>query len=290
MNNSFIKEVLANRQRTQDDDRTPIAEGQRPCGIRQNNEQTPPTERQIILSSRKKLQVSNQMNDLKAFYTDRMSFKKWNNQRRRQYGRIVKNRPRKHISPLASYTFNKVRAQQVLGPIKDLGRTMFNRWGKLATEVGLKNKSGKLASEFNGAQVLVEWAKSEGYTMFQKTVKRVTWTKYPCGIAGYRSAAASELTKLKGDMVNSGEINIGSPICPITIQRHRAADGTVTAVETEHHGRYIKLKDIVLKHLKIIDHHGLLRSTHVEKMPAAELKRVLTDRKGKTQQHNYLPT
>jgi hypothetical protein len=63
--------------------------------------------------------------------------------------------------------------------------------------------------------VLKEWAKTQGYTMYQRRTKRRSLFKTGCGIAGYRSTSASVLAASKISKLKSGEIHTGKEFFPI---------------------------------------------------------------------------
>ena len=128
----------------------------------------------------------------------------------------------------------------------------------------------------------MEWAKAKGYSMDQKKVKRISWTKTECGIAGYRCAKASTLTEKRDSMIDDGTIDVGREICPIERKTMRLVGEEVCQKTIHEKGRVRSLRDIGMKHLQAMESHGLLRRTQANTMTADHLRRALQRRKGET--------
>ena len=78
-------------------------------------------------------------------------------------------------------------------------------------------------------------------------------------------------------MIQSGEVDVGRVICPVSTQLHRGTE----MVERKAYGRLISLKNIRLKHLQLMEERGLLRQTNTENLTTDECKDMLTNRNGK---------
>ena len=77
-------------------------------------------------------------------------------------------------------------------------------------------------------------------------------------------------------MIAAGGIDIGRAISRVPSKPdHKMEDN-----EKEVYGRLISLKNIRLKHLKLMKEKGLLRKTNTEKMTKTECMRELDKRKG----------
>lgn len=112
--------------------------------------------RKKTISDREYLKRENKDGELIAFYSTNMTIRKWDHVRRKNYGKYVANKIRRHISPLHRYQLNEQKAVAVLGDNKALGSRMTGRWAALAREVNLTNGAGKSADSFNAAQVKTE--------------------------------------------------------------------------------------------------------------------------------------
>ena len=78
-------------------------------------------------------------------------------------------------------------------------------------------------------------------------------------------------------MIQSGEVDVGRVICPVSTQLHRGTE----MVERKAYGRLISLKNIRLKHLQLMEERGLLRQTNSETLTTDECKDMLNKRNGK---------
>lgn len=80
------------------------------------------------------------------------------------------------------------------------------------------------ADNMSFQEVMIEWAKSKEYTVTQQNVKRLTLTKCPCGLAGYRPLLAHDLVSVRYKLAEDETINLGKAICPLTNTRLRAQE------------------------------------------------------------------
>jgi hypothetical protein len=127
-----------------------------------------------------------------------------------------------------------------------------------------------------------EWAKSEGYNMTQRPKDRMSLVKLPCGIAGYRNSSSYQITKVRDDMVDAGEIDIGVPITPITSSNSRTdKQGNMNQIKKEHFGRKLSLLNIRKQHLEKMHEIGALRHTDTSKLHDNELRQLLHNYSGK---------
>jgi hypothetical protein len=110
-------------------------------------------EKEIVKRTIKQQRDYSEIKDLTALYAGMKSRKEWDRQRRDQFYNYVKHKPRSHISPLDSYTFDKSKALDILGYEKNLGRGMNGKWAEAARAVGLRDGKGRTPSKFNSQQV-----------------------------------------------------------------------------------------------------------------------------------------
>ena len=78
-------------------------------------------------------------------------------------------------------------------------------------------------------------------------------------------------------MIESGQIKIGSSICPIQVTTFKKSK----MVETEIFGRVISLAAVRIDHLKQMSTMKLLRRTDVTKKEVRECKQLLQSRGGR---------
>lgn len=91
------------------------------------------------------------------------------------------------------------------------------------------------------------------------------------------------LKRLRDDMIEKGEIDIGHAVCPTVSHKMRINQdtGDVVDKETEVFGRKISIMKIRRDHLKLMKRKGLLRNTDVFSMSADDLATILRKYKGK---------
>jgi hypothetical protein len=221
--------------------------------------------------------------DLTAIYTSNTSARSWEKQRKHQFFTHMRHNAKAHVSALTRYIIDEDKLKERLGPPRNLGKSMNGKWSRLARDIDVRTKTGKEPAMFNSGQVLLEWARSNGYSFEQRTVKRRSLVRTESNVPGFRTTSAKKIKNLRDTMIRNAEINIGEKFYPVSSTKRTLLnnEGQFVSKSRDNPARVININYLRLKHLQSMKSRGLLRVTDTSSFTTDALRQLLQSKDSK---------